>query len=1088
MSESKIYSGYGLWDTEISKLAKEAKITASFNDFDIYDFLRAVSSFSECTELTVILNIKSDEKINIALVNGDTIRYRERVEFLERSIKTSVNSSILDRKILLGIGVCRKLLANGKFKLLVNPSNINHGQRLVMRTPSGYTEIIGNASPNLTSTGTLENLGTNTYSTLAIKKYFLGESINTALESSILEEINNAGKSVESDFMKHVDSYIHIHDSSIDSLYRSSLYVINKHHINSELRQTELLDSIKKAEFRFQTDGVDSLISILTKYRIAYLADSVGLGKTIIALRLLAKTKYKAVVILPTDVVLHQWKEYILESEGLFQEGSNISFMLNNYQALDKFITKDIDDYDIVIFDEAHNFRNMDTLRYKRAQEICSGKQVLLLGATPVNNGIEDVEAQLMLGLNPSQSYDFGVGPIGVYLTDLKKSTRLNKSETAKYRKAQEEAGRNLRNMVISKLMVRRTRADIKKYYQEDIESGRLHFPKVNKPILVSYKYTGTKLANTLDILSGYNYRLKLTYALYNKSRYKVKKQTNSDKEQLGLIDVENLVESVENLGFGDLGDSQELELELPGNINMTGLTKVRLIKLLDSSPYAFITSLIKMIEAINAELDTLNTSTSTKKPFQHQQSMFTDELTIKAKDSNDENVTYSNQYLKDLENDRDVLMELVDMWMEGKRVADSDIKVKALQQIIDNNPNRKVIIFTEYIATAEGVCSYLKSKGYRVLKIDGRDKKSKTKQLLENFSISGNQSNSYDILVSTNILSEGINLNRASIAVNYDITWNPMMIVQRVGRLDRLDSVVDEIDVYNFFPCDEMDGTLLSESNIISKYALAMSSIGCDENYLYEQNKVDASMMEYKQSIISSMQTSIVEQQFDFRSVDFRYSDEAIRVFNSKEVIDSLIAGTHIATVEKAENEIPQVIALFKIRGNITACSLNAQGFKFIDFNEFLDYCNKHLNSKVLPCNSKVFNSITAITKEAKQRFKADVTLTKSQSELYMMVDRLENNLANDIESEGIENIEVFEILRTLRIIKHNIKNNLLNTWLCKWYGTEFMDELRSNQLDTIQQSKILINTVLKRRFTVLHEEYDSTNTFKLLSFLCIV
>ncbi|MBR1455253.1 MAG: DEAD/DEAH box helicase, partial [Lachnospiraceae bacterium] len=679
----------------------------------------------------------------------------------------------------------------------------------------------------------------------------------------------------------------------------------------------------------------------------------------------------------------------------------NIHFCTNSYQSLDEFIKGNYK-YDIVIFDEAHNFRNTNTLRYLKAKELCAGKQVLLIGATPINNGIDDLEAQLMLGLNSNTEYDFGVGTLGEFFDRLKSEAGKSKKNTKEYKEKQKIAGNKIREIIISKLMVRRTRQDILKYYKNDIENNGFRFPTVDKPVLVKYKYPDVKLGTTLDILSGYNYKYKLTYALYN-GRY-----LNSDANKAQ---------------------------------SMVGLNKVRLIKMLDSSPQAFIGSLYNMLEKTKSALNSAETFVKETQAVGFE------------------------QYIADLKNDETVIKYLMQLWYVDDIL---NIKLNKLLEIVEKHRDSKIVIFTEFISTANAIYEKLSDAGYSVLEVTGKTSHKYDDIIKDNFGIYGNTSDNYDILISTNVLSEGVNLNRADVAINYDITWNPMTVIQRVGRLDRIDSKVDTIKVYNFFPCDEMDSAILSESNIISKFALASYSIGMDENYLTDNNDdINETLLEQKNTIVNSIQNSLVDDNYSFKTVEFKYSNLANNIFSDVETIESLPKEVIINRVKSTTQ--PSVSCLMSVNGKLLACVYDSSGIRYIDYNNFLDLMHRHKDIVIVD-NSFNFEALNKLVEFVRSNYSGLNKITSETKAFYVIVDKLDETAERLLLRQEIDEFRYNEIINKLNKIKFNIINGYIDSYLCNEYKKQYI-ELISNVSDEKEQLNIFFNSLMPLRF------YDKIN-----------
>ena len=736
--------------------------------------MEIIYSCRQAKSIKLVINCQMDSVLHAETGYGRTNpTFRQQSEYLNRLIDKNKDSLI--KKYSLMAIACLDKLKN--FEVYLNITDSIGTDTILAQgtsTITVFTGVILSSSSGTISVYNGNDEATNIiYNKLSLKLKCSGRNMVEAFKNGVSSTVRFSGRTSE------------ILKKAYSELYKNFLY-------DSKL----IPEGSNIIEFQFQLDGVLELLEILSKYNLAYLADSVGLGKTMTILKLLSMVGYRAIIVCPNDFVKFHWETQAHEI-GIENQ---IITSINSYKGIQNLTGIPYREYDIVIFDEAHHFRNAKTLRYKYALEVCAGKPVILVGATPINNSLEDITSQIMLGLNPSRAYDFGVGPIGEYLEYLKKKSNASKDSIDNFKQARREAGEDLRNKIISRLMVRRTRMDIVKYYESDIGTGKLRFPEIKAPINIEIHYDNYLVSSILDILAGYNAMYPLTWAFYNRDKY-------------GL-GVEKYVESVENLDEASIiDDDNESLISKDNSYNkpiMAGLSRIRLIKLLDSSPMAFVGSIKAYYDKLQDEYK-------------------------KYKDTHPE---YSSDLMCDMKTIYYILM-----LMKNNR-GQFDKKVENLSELLDKeHSSEKIVIFTEYRMTAHWIEEYLNNQGRKCLAVTGEvgtsDRKSLIGAINKNFGTLGD-SNDYDTLIATNILSEGVNLNRVSVIVNFDIPWNPMVIEQRVGRLNRLDSVVDTISVYNFFPCDELDTGICSEYNIVSKYELACSAIGMDCDCLGKTNTIN--------------------------------------------------------------------------------------------------------------------------------------------------------------------------------------------------------------------------------------------------------
>lgn len=977
------------------------EIRANLNNQSLKTLLEVISTIPKNVKANITLNIPLDGEYT-SLYN---VSYRDIVGLVERWVLAETYNIELSSYVLEGI---RQLNFNDNIDIRVNDDHNSTGIVIAIHSEISESTIIG----NIESSTLVVDYERKTEEHIKIWERLTGDfqlasnKIRVNLSKIIYNAINNHISICKSD-----EAY---------QAYIAALLNINRNHI-SDVDENEFMDRMHYIEYRYQTDAVSSLLTILNKYGMAYLADSVGLGKTVVTLRLLNRTGYKALVIVPTDNIYNQWSVDIQNYN--IGESNQISIIKCTNASMEKALSRGVDEFDIVIIDEAHNFKNRNTKRYQSALEICCGKQVLLLGATPITNQVDDFESQVMLGLDYSKQYDFGVGPLDEYFKTLK-SKLPPKTDVTRYRKVQLEIGKKLRKDIVSKLVIRRTRKDIEKYYAEDIKQGTLRFPKVNSPVIVQYRYPGIKLANTLDILSGYNFSKRITYAIYNKSRYNIE-EAEKENYELGT----------------ELEDSLTDLREDKREANITDLMKVMLIKLLDSSPQAFALTVQNIINRINNEL------------YRTEDKEF--------------NTIYS-QYRKDLTIDLQTFYYLLKLWAFDDSI---DIKAQKLLEVLNKHKSKKSVIFTEYIATADYIADYLESHGYRVLKIDSSNNKGLIEEVSCNFDNCRNPSNNYDVLVSTNILSEGVNLGRTAVAVNYDIAWNPMVVIQRVGRLNRVNSIEDELFIYNFFPCDEADSAILSESNIISKFVLANMSLGSDENYLISNTENSKSILDEQKELVDSIVKIDLDQSdnLDFRTVDFRYASDAQQKHLEGYQIDKV---SHISVVEGIENAI---YAIFEVDGNIVTCKSDSSGVNYIDSNNLIETLEVlKTQPQIQNVSPEIWKCMYEMQKFISQSSIRSTKLSPGAKDLSTIVNKLTRFLQDSYYNDEISIKNYKDRLDRLVLLSNNIASGYIKVNLCAKYAKQYYlaCEKTGSYMDNIDT---LLRIVSKRFYTGTSKIYEN-------------
>lgn len=378
------------------------------------------------------------------------------------------------------------------------------------------------------------------------------------------------------------------------------------------------------------------------------------------------------------------------------------------------------------------------------------------------------------------------------------------------------EVSQEVREKVLNHIMVRRTRKEIMKYYKKDLEQQELTFPRLNTPKKIVYKFDKEldKVFNeTLDVIKI------LTY-----SRYKA------------LTYLKNIKKDYKSL--------------LVGQQNMGGFMKSILLKRLESSFYAFNKTLDRFIESYENFIDMYNSGTvyiSKKYNVYDLMNNGEEEKLALIVEKNDafvfQSEEFNEEFIKDLQFDLSKLKRVKKLWKPIKQ----DPKLEKFLNALKNNElllKNKMLIFTESKETAEYLYKNINSvfKG-NVLLFTG-DSSNRTRVTIENnFNPDvdeNNQKNNYRLLITTDILSEGISLHRANIIVNYDLPWNPTRIMQRVGRINRVGTKFNDIFVFNFFPSSQVGENISLEDNITSKIQAFHDTLGEDFKYLSENEEVD--------------------------------------------------------------------------------------------------------------------------------------------------------------------------------------------------------------------------------------------------------
>lgn len=558
----------------------------------------------------------------------------------------------------------------------------------------------------------------------------------------------------------------------------------------------------------FQDDAVKKARRVLQRYDGVLVADSVGLGKTWIGKKLLEDLAYhqrlKAVVVCPASL-REMWRHELADATiparvvGMEEIGR------------DGFETHSYADADVLLVDESHNFRNNATNRYLALDALIQSragrgrdgqrKKVILLSATPINNDLYDLLNQIRLFTQSEPDYfrDAGIGDVNAY---FRRARRLARTQGT-------AAGTLLFNL-LEEIAVRNTRPYIRVAYP--------NATLVGKPV----RFPQRKLKTV-------EYSLGKTYSgLYSR--------IVTDIEQLSLAPYN--LESYKKEGV------KIDEFEQGREVGLVGIFKTRFLKRLESSIEAFRISVKRALLFEQAYRDfLLNRQVISSSDFWKMLRLagLDSEDDINAEDIADqlEEVDAVKRYLedvtpvdlneydlrrlvRDVEADIRLLGELYD---RTEPLVKKDAKLQQLKTYLAGElRGKKVLIFTCYKDTARYLhrclgsrqdTTWFEAAGKPLIRrIDSGNHPNEREGIISAFApVANNRARAtdeeIDVLISTDVLSEGQNLQDCGIMINYDLTWNPIRLVQRSGRIDRLGSPHDEVGIYNMFPEDELERLL---------------------------------------------------------------------------------------------------------------------------------------------------------------------------------------------------------------------------------------------------------------------------------------
>jgi len=627
--------------------------------------------------------------------------------------------------------------------------------------------------------------------------------------------------------------------------------------------------------YRYQIDAVQQAVSIIEKEGGIIIADVVGLGKTVIACliaRLISKMSERGIVLCPPGIMgdknrTYGWMKYLKDFDLSHWEVRSVGELVD--EEFIEYINSNRD-IEYIIVDEAHRFRNQDTKSYEQLKNICRGKKVILLTATPFNNRPADILSLLNLFIIPKKSNitldDNLVDKFSIFGAEFYKLSFIDKyrisPNLAKRKKAEsyyralfgeseidmkkvrhraKYLSRQMRS-VIEPVTIRRNRLDLQKH--PDFRDEVKNLTKTADPKEWLYRLN-KKQSEFYDLVIGEYFTDPdiggiFKGAIYHPFEYekarKEGKLTEFDNRQ--FMQQRNLYDFMRRLlvkrfesSFGAFRDSIK---------NFLKVTKICEEFIKRTGKFILDRDLIEDIYNLETEEieNRLNEYAEKIKNGVYPKNHKIYEIN---------KFKYKERFIQDINDDINLFEEILNKLSELDLVA-NDPKLRSLIEHLDEElkrpplkgePSRKIVIFSEYADTVKYMKPVLE-KHFRVLTIFGTLSKSTVSELNKNFDASfEKQEDKYDILLTTDKLSEGVNLNRAGMVVNYDIPWNPVRVIQRVGRINRIGKkVFNEVYIINFFPTEQGADIIKSREIAANKMFLIHNTLGEDTKIFDEDEK----------------------------------------------------------------------------------------------------------------------------------------------------------------------------------------------------------------------------------------------------------
>ena len=815
----------------------------------VVGFLRASGYFSlrpfldNIGKVRVLIGIDVDKYIAKAAQQGKLFFGAEeevKEEYL-RKIRTDIETSNYRKDIEDGMYLMVQDLLDKKLELRAHPSKKIHAKIYVL-----YPDNFNQYSQSMAITGS-SNLSGNGLGITQDKQY----EFNVKLDR--YDDVKFAKDEFEQLWKESEGCEITSEDikAAIDRTYLKGdvppydLYIkMLMEYYADRVLETDSADPFDMPEgytkYDYQMDAVIEGYQKLIRYDGFFLSDVVGLGKTIVATMIAKKFliengyEHTKILVVYPPAVEQNWKstfkDFGIDKYAKFITNGSLSKVLDE----EDYNYWNAEEYDLILVDEAHKFRSHTTSAFEQLQEICKmprleagnipgyKKKVMLISATPMNNSPADIYNEILLFQDPRHCTIDGVSNLTAFFSPLiKEFKRLRKNNNTSIEDFKRLAEK-VRDRIIKPLTVRRTRTDIESIarYNKDVNG----FPKVEHPIENRYELN-EHLANlfeqAIQILDK-----KLTYARYQAIAYLKPEVVN------GLYDNAELISR-----------------------SLAGIRKNGLVKRLESSFYAFQVSIENFHQANQNMIDMFDNDKVYIAPdldinLLLESGLSEEEIEEKlnAKASNNPKnaifhaADFRPEFIDMLHDDQAILEQMSADW---KDISDEDdSKFAKFNELLkhelfrsDRNPEKKLVVFSESVDTVDYLKRRINRKDVLVISAQNRNKQFKT--IRENFDANYKQKlNEYNIILTTDVLAEGVNLHRSNVIVNYDTPWNSTRLMQRIGRVNRIGSASKHIYNYVFYPSREGNKQINLNQIALSKIQSFHSTFG-EDNQIYSQEEI---------------------------------------------------------------------------------------------------------------------------------------------------------------------------------------------------------------------------------------------------------
>ncbi|MCD4672194.1 MAG: hypothetical protein K8R77_05990, partial [Anaerolineaceae bacterium] len=630
--------------------------------FQTSGFHQLYEDFEQIEKIRILVGLGIDKQ---AFEIIDDAQNQMEFNFTHKETRDLFTDTVVDEidqtsdtsQVEIGIQKFIEFLDSGKVEIKAHPSQKIHAKVYISRFHEDDRDFgrVITGSSNFSYSGLVSQYEFNVE---------LKDEPDVQFALKMFQQLWDEAVDVNEDYINSVQSRTWLNDKLLPyMLYLKTIYEYFKEDINIDQTYVpDLPDGFMDLEY--QKQATIAAYKILQAYNGVFLSDVVGLGKTYVS-ALLAKQLDGGKLVLCPPTLKDYWEE-------TFRDFGIRKFKVESLGKIDSIVEHNLDKYQYIFIDEAHRFRNQQTKTYAQLAEICAGKKVVLVTATPFNNNIDDILSQLKLFQVPKKSLIPGVSNLDRYFKKRKHRLLTHDKGSPEYLAELEKVSAEIREHILKPVMVRRTRSEIVKYFKKDIEEQGLSFPDIHDPHALTYflgNALGKDFDKTVDLLSGFS------YSRYTPLLFVKRKLTSFEEQQ---------------------------------QKNVRAFMKILLVKRLESSFHAFkntvdrfADSYARFIEMFDAGQVYISKKVNV---FDYLDDNREDELLQLVEKEEVIGIAsddFHDGYRDFLEQDFSIIQQIQAIWSR----VDNDPKIEAFIAQIKTNPDlsgKKVIIFTEAGETGE--------------------------------------------------------------------------------------------------------------------------------------------------------------------------------------------------------------------------------------------------------------------------------------------------------------------------------------------------------------------------------------------------